>query len=73
MSEVVSEEVSEVVLRPGNTTGHFHRTCTGQMPSVNVASFCHRVQCRSAMLGVVQSILKAFKNVQWTGLNFFCS
>ena len=44
----------------------------------NVASFCNLfqsfnlVQSCSAMFRVVQWILKAVKNVQWTRLNFFC-
>ena len=36
------------------------------------ATLSSPVQSCSAMLSVVQSILKAVKNVQWTRLNFFC-
>ena len=36
------------------------------------ANLSSLVQLCSAMLRVVQSILKAIKNVQWTRLNFFC-
>ena len=40
--------------------------------SSRFATLSNLVQSCSVMLRVVQSILKAVKNVQWTRLNFFC-
>ena len=40
--------------------------------SSRFATLSNLVQLCSVMLRVVQSVLKAVKNVQWTRLNFFC-